>query len=95
MIQLKRLVQQVSGNMNEAYLSGINEDGVTHSIRDRQDFELRIAQPLEFKDDNEAIKYLDMHNHECHHYSTGLRIFQVYKDEPRQLHFLYEIEEIN
>jgi len=95
MIVLKRTVQQVSGDLNEAYLSGITEDGYTHSIGDRQDFELRVASPVEFKDDIDAIKYLDMHYHECRHYSTGSRIFQEWKDKPRELCFLYEIEEVN
>lgn len=95
MIALKTIVTQVSGNLSEAYLSGIMENGTHHTIRLRQDFELRIAEPLEFKDDNEAIKFLDMYNHGCKHYSTGKRIFAEYKDQPRQLYFAYEIEELN
>ena len=94
MIILKCPVTQVSGNLSEAYLSGINEEGITHSIRDRQDFELRIAEPIEFNNESEAIKYLDLHFHECRHYTTGTRIFQEFKDRPRELFFRYEIEEV-
>jgi hypothetical protein len=94
MIVLKTTVVQVSGYVNDAYLSGITEDNHTHSIRDRQDFELRIAMPLEFKNDLDAIKFLDDRSHGALHYSTGKRIFKAYPDSPRELHFVYEIEEV-
>jgi hypothetical protein len=95
MIRLVTTVQQAGGDMAEAWLSGIYEDGACHSIRLRQDFELRIAEPVEFKDDADAVRYLNMHYHDKRHHSTGSKIFQSDKDSPGRIWFLFEIEELS
>lgn len=94
MIILKSFCHRVDGQIGETYLSGIMEDGVHHTIRERQDFELRIAEPIEFNTDIEAIQFLDMFDHEIKHYSTGSKIFGSRSDSPRELFFKYEIEEL-
>lgn len=95
MIILKMPVQQVSGDMSEAYLSEIIEDGIGHSIRWRQDFELRIASPIEFENDEKAIQFLEFNNVTLNdkpkYVSSGSKIFLI---EGKQIYFYCEIEEV-
>lgn len=98
MIQLKSWCIQAGGDFADTWLSAIEDNGVLTEIRERQDFELFRAHPIEFKDASEAIKFLDERHPGRKHYVFGatvqVMILASSFDSPNELYKVYEIERV-